>query len=101
MRARFFAPLRMTTPVGSFSDFDRRTNHMSTSPRLGFTMSGFQDVEYREPLVGASIAVRQNSLIALNLKNCAGDFAPLTLAELRQLLDDFGFAHVTSLLVDH
>ncbi len=66
---------------------------MSTSPRLGFTMSGFQDIEYREPLVGASIAVRQNSLVVLNFKDEADNLAPLTLAELVQLLDDFGLAH--------
>ena len=48
-------------------------------------------------LSSALVGIRQNSLVLLNLKNCAGDFAPLALAELGQLLDNFGFVHKVKL----
>jgi hypothetical protein len=56
-------------------------------------MFSFQVVEHQEPLVGAPVAVRQNPLVILDFEDEAGNFAPLALAELGQLLDDFGFAH--------
>ncbi len=56
-------------------------------------MFGFQVIEHQEPLVGAFVAIHQDSLVVLDLKDKAGDFAPLTLTELGELLDDFGFAH--------
>ena len=60
-------------------------------------MSSFQVVEHQEPLVGAPVAIHQNSFVVLDFKDEARDLTSLTLAELGQLLDDFGFAHKRSL----
>jgi hypothetical protein len=49
---------------------------------LGFATFSFQSVKYQEPLVGAAVVIRQNSLVVLDFKNSASDLAPLTLAEL-------------------
>jgi hypothetical protein len=56
------------------------------SPSLGFATLGFQIIEYQEPLVGATIVVRQNLLVVLDFKDEARNLAPLALAELGQLV---------------